>query len=86
MHGVVNLLIKKLNISDFSNQLNFEKDVYVNTEELALAYIYIVIVVLFEYGNSNDQISKNNETFNFIEWIKEMQNSLTDFHRNLKGW
>ena len=86
MHGVVNLLIKKLNISDFSNQLNFEKDVYVNTEELALAYIYIVIVVLFEYGNSNDQISKNNETFNFIEWIKEMRNSLTDFHRNLKGW
>ncbi len=86
MHGVVNLLIKKLNISDFSNQLNFEKDVYVNTEELALAYIYIVIVVLFEYGNSNDQISKNNETFNFIEWIKEMQNSLTDFHSNLKGW
>jgi len=86
MHGVVNLLIKKLNISDFSNQLNFEKDVYVNTEELALAYIYIVIVVLFEYCNSNDQISKNNETFNFIEWIKEMQNSLTDFHSNLKGW
>ena len=82
----MNLLIKKLNISDFSNQLNFEKDVYVNTEELALAYIYIVIVVLFEYGNSNDQISKNNETFNFIEWIKEMRNSLTDFHRNLKGW
>lgn len=83
IHGIVDLLIKKTN---HKNQLNLEICECVNTEELALSHIYIVLIVLFEYDNIKNQELKNNDIFDFYEWIQEIQNNLSDFNKNLKGW
>lgn len=66
--------------------MNLEIGECVNMEELALSHIYIVLIVLFEYDNIKNQELKNNDIFDFYEWIREIQNNLSDFNKNLKGW
>ena len=83
IHGIVNLLIEK---TSHNNHLNFEIAEYVNMEELALSYIYIVLIVLFEYDNIKIRELNSNDLFDFKEWIQGIQNNLSDFNKNLKGW
>lgn len=84
MHGMVNELIKKTDMLT-RNKINFEIGEYVNMEELGLAHIYIVLVVLIKYDALDYESKIEPNTFILSEWVKEMQNVLTDYKKNLYG-
>ena len=86
-HGIVNLLIKKTQTKRLkSNELNLEIGEYVNIEELALAHVYIAIMVIVNYDPSEGCLPEQSGTFLLSEWKLVMQNILTNFRKDLFGW
>ena len=73
-------------------RLNFSKAENINIEETALSYLYLAIVILFEYDVNSlpSQLTTGNgpssELFRFEDWIKQMQNTIFDAERRIAGW
>ena len=86
MHGLMNLLLRKTHVLT-RNQLDLNNGEYVNMEELALAHIYIVLMILFEYDKTKrKELPDIKNVFILSDWIQIMQNVLTDFKTNIFGW
>jgi hypothetical protein len=69
-----------------SNELDLAAGEYVNIEELALAHIYIAILVLVKYEPSTPVASQAEDgTFCLSAWRRCMQNVLSNYKRELFG-
>ena len=88
LNVIIQMLMQKIQPV---RRLNFTKAENINIEEMALSYLYLCIIILFEYDNSSHRTLRDAETdmesvFKFEEWIKEMQNILASAERRLVGW
>ncbi len=82
MHGLCYSLYTKLNIS---NKINLKNAEYENLEALALAHIYIVLVVLIQY-EPMCETKLGIDVFSLKNWIAKMQNVLVTLKKETFGW
>lgn len=76
---IVNMLMERVKPID---EFDFRTDRFKNLEAIALSYIFTAILVVFIYdGNNNGE--NDQETFNFSEWIGQMNTNLIE--HNLIG-
>ena len=78
---VIRMLMQKIQPA---SRLNFSKAENLNIEEAALSYLYLAIVIMFEYDAN--ELTTEQSLFRFEEWIKEMQNTIFDAERRMTGW
>lgn len=67
------------------DELDLEQGEYLNIEELALAHIYVVLIVLFRY-DLPDVASADENTFIFTKWTNKMQDIFEGYKREIFGW
>lgn len=85
MHGIVNLLLNKIKpIKEF----DLSKAQYENLEALALSYIYVVLIILFQFDTNsvNKKDLDDDKNFQFNKWIEVIQNHLDNVKKDTFGW